>query len=154
MLAITTIVLHSLQRALSSTDSKTRDWCEKGQARIVMTIVLTGPEANNTRQGTHSPICHHSDADEQDKEENREGQQDHNEGKKTLQILYALAPRIQVDLLSLGKRPDLYDLIKDHVRLQGERVMLMCCGPAELCDSSRDAARRCDFIYFEEPFSW
>lgn len=153
--AMTAIILHPLQRALSSIDDSVAFSDEKGQAQIRLTIVLTDQAcqgARNMQEVRPLPLSHLSDVSDEDEVMEEKGSL--RTETTSLQALYALAPRVLVQVVPLGRRPILYDLVQDHVASERVKVMMLSCGPAELCDASRDVARRCNFTYSEESFDW
>jgi hypothetical protein len=146
-LAITSIVVHALQRALGEAHDTNRN--EEGLACFILTIVLPRIEKTHSNE-TAAPRLSYDD-------KGREGylvkdEEPQSDCESSLHVLHALSPRIQVNVLPLGKRPILTELIQKAPK--DSSAMLLCCGPADLCDASRQMARMCDYTYFEEPFGW
>ncbi|UZJ52905.1 hypothetical protein CBS101457_002225 [Exobasidium rhododendri] len=148
-LSIVEIVTHALRTALDNSHDAMRS--EKGRARIILTIVSTGSAKRCSQEAEiYPPTRERARATIIELKEMREKQKDES---PSLQMLYAFSKRIEVRITPLEKRPILSELLQRHPGpTKSSNTLLLCCGPAELCDASRGLARQCDFTYFEESF--
>jgi ferredoxin-NADP reductase len=171
-IALAAVALESITRAIKES-SGAGVGEETGQARVVLTIVLTDSTSSQTTTLTSLPMrqLHHealsssgqsSPAQEFTEkkmvdEEKEAAVMEEETASSVQEALYALpSSRITVNVLPLGRRPNVKELLQDTLvdHQEKDNVMMICCGPNELCDATRNLARQNDIAYFEEPFGW
>lgn len=146
--ALAEIPVQALQRVLQGEHEKQGDeYSEEGVSHLLMTIVLTKPTKRDE-------ACRGQCADEKSPI-SEEAPRSSREGEAALAALSALHRRLHVTFLPLQERPKMQDLIRDRLCPEKRRhTLLLSCGPPELCDATRDAARLFRLAYVEQPYGW
>ena len=146
--ALAELPVQALQRVLQGEDEKQGDeYSEEGVPHLLMTIVLTKP--------TKRDEVYRGQSAEEKSQISEEVPRSSREGEAALAALSALHRRLHVTFLPLQERPNMQDVIRDRLCPEKRRrTLLLSCGPPELCDATRDAARLFKLAYVEQPYGW